>query len=186
MTRKQRSQGGNTTYNLSNPRNVAAFEALLEEEEPEDVGRQSKASPQPPPPGRKKREKEKFFKLKSDDRLATDNSSNSAPHQQSLGTLQQLQVMFQEAADPSVIADVYQAVGSNFDAAVEALFGLLGTAGKDLSFALMLLGALQPGFEPPISCKGVDPSSHHTPLSPTEPSSHQATSCCAPVPLRHP
>eukprot|EP00775_Hariotina_reticulata_P012817 gene12817-12944_t len=130
MTRKQRSQSGNSTYNLSNARNVAAFEALLEEEEREDVGRQSKASPQQPPSGRKKREKEKFFKLKSDDRLAIDNSSTSAPHQQSLGTLQQLQDMFSEAADPSVIADIYQAVGSHFEAAVEALFGLLGTAGK--------------------------------------------------------
>jgi hypothetical protein len=152
MTRKQRGQGGNTTYNLSNPRNVAAFEALLEEEDVEDIGKQSRASPQLPPSGRKKREKEKFFKLKSEDARAKNTHSNTTLHQQSHGTLQQLQDMFREIADPSVIVDVYQAVGSNFETAVETLLGLLGSTGAGQLDSLMLLGDPLPGFEPPISC----------------------------------
>jgi hypothetical protein len=133
MTRKQRNQTGqrNITYDLSNPRNIVAFEALLHDEEDEEElvsqsSRPSKATRQQQ--GRKKREKEKFFMLKAD---AADRPASAAQpasqHDQIL-----LIEMFGGAADRSLISDVYHASGCSVEAAAEALFRLLGgvEAGK--------------------------------------------------------
>jgi hypothetical protein len=128
MTRKQRNQTGrNITYDLSNPRNIAAFEALLEDEE-DEAGldnvptKPSKATRQQQ--GRKKREKEKFFMLRSDAADATPPESALPDSQQD--QILQLVEMFGGTADRSLITDVYQASGCSVEAAAEALFGLLG------------------------------------------------------------
>lgn len=129
MTRKQRNQTGqrNITYDLSNPRNIAAFEALLHAEEDEEElasqsSRPSKATRQQQ--GRKKREKEKFFMLKTD---AADGPASAAQPASQQDQIQQLMEMFGGAADRSLVTDVYHASGCSVEAAAEALFGLLGT-----------------------------------------------------------
>lgn len=133
MTRKQRQGGGgNATYDLSSSRNVAAFEALLGEEEDEDPQ-------QLPPRGKRgqqqqKREKEKFFKLKADAEASQSKGSKrqpagaSATQEQQQAQLKQLLDMFQGAAESSIISDVFQGTGSNFQATVDALLSMLGTA----------------------------------------------------------
>lgn len=138
MTRKQRNQTGrNITYDLGNPRNIAAFEALLQDEEAEEAAatsssRPSKATRQQQ--ARKKREKEKFFLLKDDGGTAT------APPASQEEQVQLLLEMFEGAADKSLVSDVYQASGCSVEAAAEALFGLLGgsdnnAAGAPTGFA---------------------------------------------------
>lgn len=128
MTRKQRNQTGrNITYDLSNPRNIAAFEALLEDEEDEAAldnipTKPSKATRQQQ--GRKKREKEKFFMLRSDAADATPPESALPDSQQD--HILQLVEMFGGTADRSLIIDVYHASGCSVEAAAEALFSLLG------------------------------------------------------------
>jgi hypothetical protein len=129
MTRKHRNQTGrNITYDLSNPRNEAAFEALLEDEEdeagPENVPtKPSKATRQQQ--GRKKREKEKFFMLRSD-AAADANPPESALADSQQDQILQLVEMFGGNADRSLITDVYHASGCSVEAAAEALFSLLG------------------------------------------------------------
>lgn len=130
MTRKQLNQTGrNITYDLSNPRNIAAFEALLQDEEAEEAAaanstsssRPSKATRQQQ--ARKKREKEKFFLLKDDAGTATTPPASQEEQ------VQLLLEMFEGAADRSLVNDVYQASGCSVEAAAEALFGLLGGGG---------------------------------------------------------
>lgn len=145
MTRKQRSQAGrnNITYDLSNPRNVAAFEALLADDEEEEAvdahqrRQHNNANANSRQPGqKKKREKEKFFQLRSDAPPADDddNTSTTAPAAASQSEqIQQLVDMF--GADRSLVSDVYHAAGCSLEAAAEALFGLLGGAGGDLAAA---------------------------------------------------
>jgi hypothetical protein len=131
MTRKQRQAGSgqSVTYDLNNPRNRAAFEALLDDDD------ESGENPQQLPPRGKrgeqqrKREKEKFFKLK-DSQLAgkqqqKQQAASPANQQQALG---QLLDMFQGSAEPAVIRDVLAACGGNFETAVDAMLGMLGTA----------------------------------------------------------
>lgn len=140
MTRKQRSQAGrNITYDLSNPRNIAAFEALLEDEDQEqdsvNTKPNSKANKQQQQPGqKKKREKEKFFTLRPDavaDDGSTPATAQEAQQQQPASQqeqIQQLLEMFEGAADRSLVSDIYHASGCNMEAAADALFGLLGGA----------------------------------------------------------
>lgn len=126
MTRKQRNQTGrNITYDLSNPRNIAAFEALLQDEEAEEAAATSTSSSRPSKAtrqqqARKKREKEKFFLLKDD--AGTTTTPPASQEEQ----VQLLLEMFEGAADRSLVSDVYQASGCSVEAAAEALFGLLG------------------------------------------------------------
>eukprot|EP00879_Flechtneria_rotunda_P013445 GHRR01014038.1.p1 GENE.GHRR01014038.1~~GHRR01014038.1.p1 ORF type:complete len:724 (+),score=273.34 GHRR01014038.1:1101-3272(+) len=128
MTRKQRQNGGNVTYDLSNARNVAAFEALLENADDADPG-------QLPPRGKRaevkpKREKERFFKLQADT-AAAPSGRNYGSKLSSQQQLQQLLEMFQGACDPGMIADVLQVTGNDATAATEALLTLLGTAAAE-------------------------------------------------------
>lgn len=121
MTRKQRSQAGrNITYDLSNPRNVAAFEALLEDDEADETVRSKPSKATRQQQAKKKREKEKFFQLK--DNAAADDTSS--PQQDPISHLMD---MFEGVADKALVTDVYHASGSSLEAAAEALFALLGT-----------------------------------------------------------
>jgi hypothetical protein len=131
MTRKQRNQTGrNITYDLSNPRNIAAFEALQQDEEAEEAAANSSSSSRPSKAtrqqqARKKREKEKFFLLKD------DVGSVTTPPASQEEQVQLLLEMFEGAADRSLVNDVYQASGCSVEAAAEALFGLLGGGGDN-------------------------------------------------------
>eukprot|EP00878_Enallax_costatus_P019112 GHUV01020152.1.p1 GENE.GHUV01020152.1~~GHUV01020152.1.p1 ORF type:complete len:621 (+),score=236.83 GHUV01020152.1:235-2097(+) len=125
MTRKQR-QSRTETYDLSNSRNVAAFEALIEAdddgEDPQQLPPRGKRGQQ-----QQKREKEKFFKLKTD--LAKANKISQSPA--ALDTkkqLQQLLDMFQGSCEAGVITEVFRASGGNSEAAVDALLEMLGTS----------------------------------------------------------
>jgi hypothetical protein len=133
MTRKQRQAGSgqSVTYDLNNPRNRAAFEALIDDDDDE----RDEDPQQLPPRGKRgeqqrKREKEKFFQLK-DSQLAGKQQHKqqaaSSPADQQL-VLRQLMDMFQGSAEPAVIRDVLAACGGNFEAAVDALLSMLGAA----------------------------------------------------------
>lgn len=138
MTRKQRNQTGrNITYDLSNPRNIAAFEALLQDEEdeeglPNQTSRPSKATRQQQ--SRKKREKEKFFMLRPG--AVADEPTTPQPLSQQDQILQ-LMELFGGAADKALVSDVYRASGCSMEAATEALFSILGgspAGGLDYAF----------------------------------------------------
>jgi hypothetical protein len=132
MTRKQRQTGSgqSVTYDLNNPRNRAAFEALIEDddeygEDPQQLAPRGKRGEQ-----QRKREKEKLFQLK-DAQLAgkqqhKQQAASSPAEQQQV--LRQLMDMFQGSAEPAVIRDVLAACGGNFEAAVDALLSMLGAA----------------------------------------------------------
>jgi hypothetical protein len=132
MTRKQRQAGSgqSVTYDLNNPRNRAAFEALIDDddesgEDPQQLAPRGKRGEQ-----QRKREKEKFFKLK-DAQLAGQQKQKqqagpSPADQQQV--LCQLMDMFQDSAEPVVIREVLAACSGNFEAAVDALLSMLSAA----------------------------------------------------------
>jgi hypothetical protein len=113
---------------MNNPRNRAAFEALLDDDEldedPQQLPARGKRGEQ-----QRKREKEKFFKLKDSElagkQQAKQQATPPANQQQVLGLLMD---MFQGSAEPDVIRDVLAACGGNFEMAVDALLGMLGAA----------------------------------------------------------
>lgn len=120
MTRKQRQ---NVTYNLAGPRNLAAFHALLENEndEGDDIVEQSKQKGQ----GRKapKAEKPFFFQLREDHqrqqslRPPTLKGPERSP-------AQALQDMFGSNCDPGFLEDILQGCAGNLDKAVESVLAL--------------------------------------------------------------
>lgn len=125
MTRKQR-QSRAETYDLSNPRNVAAFEALLEAEE----GHADADPHQLPPRGKRgqqqqKREKEKFFKLRPGVEQSRQ-TTNDVPTANSKDQLQHLIHMFQGTCDAHIVTDVFTGTGNNFHAAIDALLSISG------------------------------------------------------------
>lgn len=118
-----------TTYNLSTPRNIAAFEQLIEEEDDEPLTskpRGKAANKQSKP----KRDKEKFFMLKED--------ANSMRHRRgaaagALGggsgaaALVELKAMFAGTCDPAVVEDVFLSCNGNTDAALQLLLEMAGS-----------------------------------------------------------
>lgn len=123
MTRKQR-QSRTETYDLSNSRNVAAFETLLEAEDdqgdPQQLPPRGKRSQQ-----QQKREKEKFFMLKSGV-AQPEHTIKDQPIANIKEQLRQLTDMFQGTCDTSMVADVFKGTGNNFNATVDALLSILG------------------------------------------------------------
>ena len=126
MTRKQRQ---NVSYDFNKPRDRAAFEALLEEEddmEPSSATRKPSTNQQE---GKKKREKETFFRLR--DPEAAGKDTDAAPSGES--QLSQLLDLFGSSLDASVVEAVYLQCNSSMEAAVECLLSLCSDTGASCS-----------------------------------------------------
>lgn len=124
MTRKQR-QSRTETYDLSNPRNVAAFEALIAEDDDEEQDHNRTPARGKQTPQRTKREKEKFFKLRTN--TTPSATTQGASTEDAKQSLERLQEMFQGTCEASMIADVLRGTGGDFTAAVDALLAMLGS-----------------------------------------------------------
>lgn len=131
MTRGQRRS---ESYNLSNTRDMAALEALLDEEDlneaspPSNRGRG--ARPQPSSSGKKKREKEKFFQLREDAAAQAARAAEARSGGSDAGDIARLREMLGGNCDGELVAEVYAACGGSFEAALDALLAMSSGAGE--------------------------------------------------------
>jgi hypothetical protein len=122
MTRKQRQ---NVSYDFNKPRDLAAFEALLEEEDDMEPGSASCKPSAKQQAGKKKREKETFFRLR--DPQAAGKRIDAAPSGEV--ELSQLLDLFGTSLDAPVIEAVYLQCNRSLDAAIESLLSLCSHTG---------------------------------------------------------
>lgn len=110
MTRSQRTKG---QFAGTEPRQLAAFRALIEDEEPLEPHRQQSNG--------RRREPRGFFQLREDTGRQQSAAVMSGQTQLSQDHLAQLCTLFHSVLDVYSIADIYQDSGRDFDAAVDAI-----------------------------------------------------------------
>jgi len=136
-TMPQNRGGRNETHNFSSARNIAAFEALLEEEDDSDPnarGKKPKKNKRRSP----KPDKPVPFQLREGASTGTGADEPMRPHavqQSNKSAQQQLQELFGQVCDASVLQDVLAMCGGSMNDAIEALLamGLSSSSIEDTS-----------------------------------------------------